>query len=119
MTREITHMRAFTAALESMDKPPFSIGTIAPTPGLVDQYFNGSTGESDEGETDHIGPWNSGHGLHLVQSELTGGEGLDVSPYDPQPGSEVTSPVDSTPVGEDVENTNGKRLSKKPKKLAS
>ena len=33
MTREITHMRAFSAALESMDKPPFSIGTIAPTPG--------------------------------------------------------------------------------------
>ena len=26
MTREITHMKAFTAALESMGKPPFSIG---------------------------------------------------------------------------------------------
>ncbi len=33
MTREITHMKAFTAALESMGKPPFSIGKIAPTPG--------------------------------------------------------------------------------------
>ena len=32
MTREITHMRAFTLALESMGKPPFSIGKIAPTP---------------------------------------------------------------------------------------
>ena len=31
MTREITHMRAFTLALESMGKPPFSIGSIAPT----------------------------------------------------------------------------------------
>src|SRR5580693_5966236 len=50
MTREITHMRAFSAALESMDKPPFSIGTIAPTPGLVDQFFNDSTGEGDEGQ---------------------------------------------------------------------
>ena len=30
MTREITHMRAFSAALESMEKPPFSIGTVAP-----------------------------------------------------------------------------------------
>jgi hypothetical protein len=30
MTRAITHMKAFTAALESMGKPTFSIG-IAPT----------------------------------------------------------------------------------------
>ena len=33
-------MRAFTLALESLGKPPFSIGKIAPTPKLVDQYFN-------------------------------------------------------------------------------
>ena len=33
MTREITHMKAFTAALESLSKPRFSIGTIPPTPG--------------------------------------------------------------------------------------
>ena len=32
MTREITHMRAFMLALESMGKPPLSIGRIAPTP---------------------------------------------------------------------------------------
>src|SRR4026208_136744 len=37
MTREITHMIAFTAALETMNKPPFSIGQIAPTPKRVDQ----------------------------------------------------------------------------------
>src|SRR6185437_11940300 len=43
MTREITHMRAFTLALESMGKPVFSIGRIAPTPKLVDQFFNDST----------------------------------------------------------------------------
>src|SRR5262249_53227745 len=49
MTREITHMKAFTAALESLGKDPFSIGTIPPTPGLVDEYFNDSTGEGDEG----------------------------------------------------------------------
>ena len=36
MTREITHMKAFTAALESMGKDRFSIGEIPPTPGLVD-----------------------------------------------------------------------------------
>src|SRR5215831_10611784 len=42
MTREITHMKAFTRALESLQKPAFSIGRIAPTPGLVDQFFNDS-----------------------------------------------------------------------------
>ena len=40
MTREITHMKAFSLALESMGKPAFSIGRIAPTPGLVNQFFN-------------------------------------------------------------------------------
>ena len=44
MTREITHMKAFTAALESMGKPQFSIGSIPPTAELVNQYFNDSTG---------------------------------------------------------------------------
>src|SRR5512140_260795 len=44
MTREITHMKAFTAALESMGKPAFSIGSIPPTPELVHQYFDDSTG---------------------------------------------------------------------------
>src|SRR4249919_1662951 len=56
MTREITHMKVFTAALESMGKDPFSIGKIPPTPVLVDQYFNDSTGVGDEGETDARGP---------------------------------------------------------------
>jgi Mn-containing catalase len=120
MTREITHMRAFSAALESMEKPPFSIGTIAPTPRLVDQYFNASTGDGDEGETDHVGPWNAGNGLHLVDSEMTGGEGLDVAPYEPKPGTEVTSPVDSTPVGENVSRSHTKKTTPKTKqKLAS
>src|SRR6202040_2993229 len=50
MTREITHMKAFTAALESMGKPEFSIGRIPPTAGLVDQYFNDSTGMGGRGE---------------------------------------------------------------------
>src|ERR1700753_2011009 len=60
MTREITHMKAFTRALESMGKPKFSIGRIAPTPGLVDQFFNDSTGTGDHGELDTRGPWNEG-----------------------------------------------------------
>ena len=60
MTREITHMKAFSLALESMAKPAFSIGRIAPTPGLVDQFFNDSTGAGDHGEIDTRGPWNEG-----------------------------------------------------------
>jgi Mn-containing catalase len=66
MTREITHMKAFTAALESMGKPQFSIGQIPPTPGLVDQYFNDSTGVGDRGEPDARGPWNEGGDWELV-----------------------------------------------------
>jgi Mn-containing catalase len=60
MTREITHMKAFSLALESMGKPQFSIGRIAPTPGLVNQFFNDSTGIGENGEIDTRGPWNEG-----------------------------------------------------------
>jgi Mn-containing catalase len=65
MTREITHMKAFTAALESMGKNRFSIGKIPPTPELVDQYFNDSTGTGDEG-ADARGPWNEGGDWEFV-----------------------------------------------------
>src|ERR1700727_2089230 len=68
MTREITHMRAFTLALESMGKPPFSIGKIAPTAKLVDQFFNDSTGEGAHGEIDARGPWNEGEPWEFVES---------------------------------------------------
>lgn len=66
MTREITHMKAFTAALESLGKPAFSIGRRPPTPGLVDQFFNDSTGTGDRGEPDVRGPWNTGGDWELV-----------------------------------------------------
>lgn len=68
MTREITHMKAFTAALESLGKDQFSIGNVPPTPGLVDEYFNDSTGVGDEGETDARGPWNEGGNWRIVDS---------------------------------------------------
>jgi len=68
MTREITHMRAFMLALESMGKPALSIGKIAPTPKLVDQFFNDSTGEGDHGEVDTRGPWNEGKPWEFVES---------------------------------------------------
>src|ERR1700752_634363 len=60
LTPEITHMKAFALAPESMGKPAFSIGRVAPTPGLVNQFFNDSTGTGDHGEIDTRGPWNEG-----------------------------------------------------------
>jgi Mn-containing catalase len=68
MTREITHMKAFTAALESMGKPRFMIGRIPPTPGLVDQFFNDSTGAGEDGEIDARGPWNEGGDWDRVEA---------------------------------------------------
>jgi Mn-containing catalase len=68
MTREITHMKAFTAALESLGKPRFVIGRIAPTAGLVDQFFNDSTGQGDHGEIDARGPWNEGEAWEFIEA---------------------------------------------------
>jgi Mn-containing catalase len=68
MTREITHMKAFALALESMKKSSFSIGRIAPTPGLVNQFFNDSTGAGDHGEIDARGPWNEGDDWVFTES---------------------------------------------------
>ena len=83
MTREITHMKAFAAALESMKKPAFSIGRLAPTPGLVNQFFNDSTGAGDEGEIDTRGPWNEGGDWEFV----------DAPAFQQAPGSEASLPI--------------------------
>lgn len=56
MTREITHMKAFMLGLESLGKAPLDVGFYAPTPGLVDQFFNDSTGEGDNGAEDEVTP---------------------------------------------------------------
>ncbi|MFN2447465.1 MAG: DUF892 family protein [Vicinamibacterales bacterium] len=68
MTREITHMKAFTAALESLGKPRFSIGAIPPTPELVDQFFNDSSGAGQDGELDARGPWNQGDEWEFIEA---------------------------------------------------
>jgi Mn-containing catalase len=75
MSREITHMKAFAAALDSLEKPRFSVGQIAPTAGLVNQYFNASTGEGDRGEIDARGPWNKGGAWEILQSPVVNGHG--------------------------------------------
>ncbi|MGI8508114.1 MAG: manganese catalase family protein [Gemmatimonadaceae bacterium] len=69
MTREITHMKIFSASLDSMGLDPFKIGKIPPTPGLVDEYFNDSQGEGDNGERDFTAePWSTGIGLKIVDA---------------------------------------------------
>lgn len=68
MSREITHTKAFTRALESLGKDPFSIGALLPTPGLVNQYFDDSTGIGDRGEPNARGPWNLGSDWELVEA---------------------------------------------------
>jgi len=70
MTREITHLKAFMAALDSMGKNPLVIGEIPPTPGVVNQFFNDSTGEGDDGELDLRGPWNEGDDIEYVESPV-------------------------------------------------
>jgi Mn-containing catalase len=91
MTREITHMKAFTAALESMGKPRFSIGRLPPTPGLVDQFFNDSTGTGEDGEIDARGPWNQGEDLETVESPAFQELGDVRSPQGPAVDSRRTS----------------------------
>lgn len=53
-------------ALESLGKSPLSIGNIPPTPVIVDQYYNMSTGDGDNGETDITADWNAD--LQMVES---------------------------------------------------
>jgi Mn-containing catalase len=67
MTREITHMKAFMAALESMGKDPLVIGELPPSPDLVVKFFNDSTGEGDNGEKDVRGPWNT-EGVEYIEA---------------------------------------------------
>lgn len=62
MTREITHMKAFAAGLESLGKGEFEIGALPVIESEVNVYYNDSTGEGDLG-ADSTGPWNEGGGL--------------------------------------------------------
>lgn len=97
MTREVTHMKAFAAALESLEKPPFSIGRLAATPKLVNEYFDASTGKGDEGESDIQGPWQTSFGLHPVESQMNGGKGLSIGAVDGIAGYEARGKQDDAP----------------------
>jgi Mn-containing catalase len=66
MTREITHMKAFTIALQTLVDNPLKVGELAPNADLVNKYFNDST-DGEEGE-DSRGPWNQGDNWEYVQA---------------------------------------------------
>ncbi len=69
MTREITHLKAFTLGLESLGKHYLSIGQIPPSKEVVNLYFNDSTGEDgDDGAADATGPWNEGDDWEVCDS---------------------------------------------------
>ncbi len=68
MTREITHLKAFMVALDSMGKDPLEIGLIPPTPDIVKQFFNDSTGQGDFGDGDLRGPWNEGDDIQFIEA---------------------------------------------------
>jgi Mn-containing catalase len=68
MTREITHMKAFMLALDSMGKDPLSIGNRPPTPGVVNEYFDDSTGQGEHGAVNSRGPWNQGDDWKFVEA---------------------------------------------------
>jgi Mn-containing catalase len=58
--------------------------------------------------------------MYTVNAGAVGdrGAGLDVTPYDPQPGTETTSPVDSTPVGAYTNGVGEKQAALHEKTLA-
>lgn len=80
MTREITHMKAFAAALDSLGRDRFSVGALSPTPGIVDEYYNDSTGEGGAG----VASWIRDEGLRIVDSPVrfdpAKGGGLSIEP---------------------------------------
>ena len=69
MTREITHMKAFTAALESMRKPAFSIGKLAPTARSCRSIFQQlDRCQVTKARSTARGPWNEGGNWEFVEA---------------------------------------------------
>lgn len=68
MTREITHMKSFMCALDGLGKAPLEIGVLPPTAGLVDQFFNDSTGEGQDGAVDLTTEWAEKQGFKVVEN---------------------------------------------------
>jgi len=75
-------------SLETPGKPALLIGLIPPTPGIVDQYYNGSTGTGSDEEIDAKGPWNEG--IEVAESPaLAGFQVLKATPKSGKATSEI------------------------------
>jgi Mn-containing catalase len=68
MTREITHMKAFMTALDTMGLDPLQVGSLEPTPATVRKYFNDSTGVGQDGAEDVRGPWNQADDIEYIEA---------------------------------------------------
>lgn len=54
-----------------VDNPDPRFGNMLlepPTAGVVDEYYNDSTGQGDDGEIDARGPWNEGGDWQFIDS---------------------------------------------------
>ena len=86
MTREITHMKAFSRGAGKHEEAGLSASARSRRrPGLVNQFFNDSTGAGDEGEIDTRGPWNEGGEWEFMASPaLQGGDAGAAQPSRPK-----------------------------------
>ena len=97
MTREITHMKAFMTALAAMEKPPLAVGLIKPSPKIVDQYFNTSTGTGDQGERDLLAPWNDESSVERIDApafQMFADPHLGTRKAEPIDGPDLTPPTE-------------------------
>ena len=65
-------------SLDSLGKGPLEVGSIPPTPGLVDQYFNDSTGSGPNGAIDVTDQWAPGAGYEVVENPAFNPENMEV-----------------------------------------
>ena len=125
MTREITHMKAFMTALAAMEKPPLTIGLIQPSPKIVDQYFNTSTGMGDQGEQDLLAPWNDDTSIERIDApafQSFADPQLGTRRAEPIEGPDLTSPTQEAAqpmqmehAGEGAKSKRGGHKNKSPK----
>ena len=63
MTREITHMKAFMTALDSLGMGPLQIGKLPPSEDIVGLYINASTGRGGKRRKGLARPLEPGTGV--------------------------------------------------------
>ncbi len=81
-------------ALATMEKPPpLTIGLIQPSPKIVDQYFNTSTGMGDQGEQDLLAPWNDDTSVEQIDAPAFQSFARSASRHKGEPGTRSRVPI--------------------------